>query len=83
MQHEASALMLMASVVSTALLKEVPSLGQCRGRWTQKVVPDGNPWSANETVEQMERFRDLGSIEAVVTLGSPILRTGSGLDSES
>ena len=58
--------MLMASVVSTALLKEVPSLGQCRGRWTQKVVPDGKLWSENETVKQTERFRDLGRIEAVI-----------------
>ena len=72
--------MLVASVVSTALLKEVPSLCQCRGRWTQKVVPDGKLLSANEIVEQTERFRDLGRIEAVYTLGSPILRTGSGLD---
>lgn len=65
-QYEASALMLMTSVVSTALLKEVPSLGQYRGRWTQKVVPDGKLLSANEIVEQTERFRDLGRIEAVM-----------------
>jgi len=65
-QYEASALMLTTLVVSTALLKEVPSLGQCRGRWTQKVVPDGKLLSANEIVEQTERFRDLGRIEAVM-----------------
>ena len=65
-KYEASALMLVTSVVSTALLKEVPSLCQCRGRWTQKVVPDGKLWSENEIVEQTERFRDLGRIEAVI-----------------